>query len=125
MNNKILFNNEIYRLNDPGHTAGIWSYVHTGWDGTDVMDKSIKVTTNTGAWTLVMGQGGGSSVQADYNQNDSTAADYIKNRPFYEETSLTEIVNFKVISGNLKEAGSTVTVEYDGERATGVVTDAG
>lgn len=59
MNNKILFNNEIYRLNDPGHTPGIWSYVHTGWDGTDVMDKSINVTTNTGAWTLVMGQGGG------------------------------------------------------------------
>ena len=29
--------------------------------------------------------GGGTSVQADYNQNDSTAADYIKNRPFYEE----------------------------------------
>nr|DAU28818.1 MAG TPA: hypothetical protein [Caudoviricetes sp.] len=30
--------------------------------------------------------GGGSPVQSDYNQNDSTAADYIKNRPFYSET---------------------------------------
>ena len=56
MNNKILFNNEIYRLNDPGHTAGTWSYVHTGWDGTDVMDKSINVTVATGAWTLVTGE---------------------------------------------------------------------
>ena len=27
--------------------------------------------------------GGGGGVQPDYNQNDSTAADYIKNRPFY------------------------------------------
>lgn len=59
MNNKILFNNEIYRLNDPGHTPGIWSYVHTGWDGTDIMDKSINVTVATGAWTLVMGQKAG------------------------------------------------------------------
>lgn len=58
MNNKILFNNEIYRLNDPGHTAGTWSYVHTGWDGTDVMDKSINVTVATGAWTLVTGEKG-------------------------------------------------------------------
>lgn len=125
-NNYILFNNEIYRLADKAHsgTTGIWSYTHTGWDGTNIMDKSINVTVSTGAWTLVMGQGG-SSVQADYNQNDSTAADYIKNRPFYDETSLTEIANFKVISGNLKEAGSTVTVEYDGERATGVVSDRG
>ena len=30
------------------------------------------------------GSGGGSSVQPDYNQNDSAATDYIKNRPFYE-----------------------------------------
>lgn len=26
-----------------------------------------------------------SNVQPDYDQNDSTAADYIKNRPFYSE----------------------------------------
>ena len=56
MNNKILFNNEIYRLNDPSHTAGTWSYIHAGWDGTDVMDKSINVTVATGAWTLVTGE---------------------------------------------------------------------
>lgn len=33
--------------------------------------------------------GGGSSgggVQPDWNQNDSTAADYVKNRPFYDKT---------------------------------------
>ena len=29
--------------------------------------------------------GGGSSVQSDYLQNDSSAKDYIKNRPFYSE----------------------------------------
>lgn len=57
-NNYILFNNEIYRLADKGHagTEGIWSYTHTGWDGTAIMDKSINVTVSTGAWTLVVGQ---------------------------------------------------------------------
>lgn len=56
-NNYILFNNEIYRLADKAHsgTTGIWSYTHTGWDGTNVMDKSINVTVSTGAWTLVIG----------------------------------------------------------------------
>lgn len=35
---------------------------------------------------------GGSSVQPDWNQNDSTAADYIKNRPFYDNgTKMTYI----------------------------------
>lgn len=29
--------------------------------------------------------GGGGGVQPDYNQNDKTALDYIKNRPFYAE----------------------------------------
>ena len=27
--------------------------------------------------------GGGDSVQPDWNQNDETATDYVKNRPFY------------------------------------------
>ena len=38
--------------------------------------------------------GGGGGVQPDWSQNDSTAADYIKNRPFYTgapvETVLVE-----------------------------------
>lgn len=33
--------------------------------------------------------GGGSSVQSDYLQNNENAADYIKNRPFYEELQTT------------------------------------
>ena len=74
-------------------------------------------------YKAIDGSGSGGGVQSDYNQNDSTAADYIKNRPFYEENSLTEVADFKVISGNLKEVGSEVTVEYNGERFTGTVTE--
>lgn len=85
-NNYILFNNEIYRLADKAHsgTTGIWSYTHTGWDGTNVMDKSINVTVSTGAWTLVVGEGGGlATIKAgtgafseifNYGPNDSNEA---------------------------------------------------
>lgn len=37
--------------------------------------------------------GGGGSTQSDYNQNDSTQPDYIKNRPFYDEKISIDIDN--------------------------------
>ena len=57
--------------------------------------------------------------QADWNQNDSTAADYVKNRPFYSDTAEIEIVT-EGERGNLLEGfpafavGDTVTVKVDG-----------
>ena len=42
------------------------------------------------------------SVQPDWNQNDSTAADYIKNRPFYiTGTELTSIITEQTVSFEL------------------------
>lgn len=42
------------------------------------------VNGQTGDVTLdISGGGTGTSVQSDWNQNDETASDYIKNRPFY------------------------------------------
>lgn len=58
-NNYIIFNNELYRLADKQHTAGILSYTHTGWDGTAVQNKSINITISTLAWVLVQGESGG------------------------------------------------------------------
>ena len=54
----------------------------------------------------------GGSVQPDYNQNDSTASDYIKNRPFYgsgevillEQTFTTTLND----NNNIWESDSTV-----------------
>ena len=48
-------------------------------------------------------------VQSDYNQNDSTASDYIKNRPFYENSNIifqgdvtfTKDGEFEVYSGTI------------------------
>ncbi len=53
----IVLNNEYYRLADRGHegTDGIWSYVHVGWDGSAIQDKSINITVNTFGWVLVVG----------------------------------------------------------------------
>lgn len=38
--------------------------------------------------------GGGGQVQSDWNQNDSTQPDYVKNRPFYTATEETVLVPF-------------------------------
>ena len=73
--------------------------------------------------------GGGGGAQPDWNQNDSTAADYIKNRPFYTgdpvETVLVEesTVSFApadgLYVGELKSTfsatvGETYKVSWDG-----------
>ena len=73
--------------------------------------------------------GGGGGVQPDWNQNDSTATDYIKNRPFYEgdpsETVLVEesTVAFSgsggTYSGSIQSTfkpklGNTYKVFWDG-----------
>ena len=51
---------------------------------------TLKVKNN-GVWERVSGGGSGgnsgSQIQSDYTQNDSSAMDYIKNRPFYAETN--------------------------------------
>lgn len=53
--NYITFNSEIYRLADKDHTVGVWSYTHTGWNGSAIEDKSINITTSTKGWVLSTG----------------------------------------------------------------------
>ena len=77
----------------------------------------------------VLNVSGGGGVQPDYNQNDSTAADYIKNRPFYSETTETVLVEeitvpftspgsgiyYATIQSAFKPtAGETYKVSWDG-----------
>lgn len=42
--------------------------------------------------------GGGGQVQPDWNQNDETAKDYVKNRPFYTETTEAVFVEESTVS---------------------------
>ena len=44
------------------------------------------------------GSSGGSAIQSDWNQNDETAPDYVKNRPFYESSGLEVISECEISS---------------------------
>ena len=94
-------------------------YEHLGETTGDFIKGIIYFYDGT-EYKAIDGSGSG-RIQPDYNQNDSTAPDYIKNRPFYEEQSLIEVADFKVISGNLEEEGSEIIVEHNGERYAGTV----
>lgn len=76
---------------------------------------------------FVPGEGGGGSVQSDYNQNDSEAADYIKNRPFYMgdlvEIELVPEETFTIEEGYIQISdnvtfvdGKTYIVTFNGEQ---------
>ena len=49
---------EIYRLNDKGHTEGVWTYVHDGYDGGGVT-KYLNLTVATKEFTITEETGGG------------------------------------------------------------------
>lgn len=60
---------------------------------------SFDVTTLALAKTYTnQHSGGGEQVQPDWNQNDETAKDYIKNRPFYTETTEAVLVEETTVS---------------------------
>lgn len=77
--NCIIRNNEIYRLADNQNISGLITYVHTGWDGTSRLDKSISITVSTKAWTLAISESGGvklyqHSISCYAEFNDDTGA---------------------------------------------------
>lgn len=66
-------------------------------DNITLAQGELAITTDTNE--LYVGKESGKekiNVQPNYNQNDSTASDYIKNRPFYEE-SFDLLVNKEVL----------------------------
>lgn len=58
-------------------------------DHSDILEKFKKE---------ILEETGEKSIQPDWNQNDSTAADYVKNRPFYTETRETILVEESTVS---------------------------
>lgn len=64
------------------------------------------------------GGGSGGGVQSDLSQNDSTAADYVKNRTHYEESIHTDYVlnasGTQITGFSMPEVGETVTVKING-----------
>ena len=56
--------------------------------------------------------------QADWSQNDSTAADYVKNRTHYEESAYEDYVlnmnGTEIVGLSIPEVGETMTVKING-----------
>lgn len=79
-------------------------------DNITLAQGELAITTDTNE--LYIGKESGKekiNVQPDYNQNNSTASDYIKNRPFYEisniifqgDVTFTKDGEFEVYSGTI------------------------
>lgn len=58
-------------------------------DHSDILEKFKKE---------ILEEAGEKSIQPDWSQNDSTAADYVKNRPFYTDTRETVLVEESTVS---------------------------
>ena len=57
-------------------------------DNMTYSDNVLRLLSGSKELARVIIAGGGESVQPDWDQNDSGAADYIKNRPFYDDTNV-------------------------------------
>lgn len=49
---RLLFNNEFYQLSDNQHTTGTLVYSHTGYEGSQLIIKTITITISTRGWVL-------------------------------------------------------------------------
>lgn len=71
---------------------------------------------------------GGGGVQSDWNQNDSTAADYVKNRTHYEEKAYVDyVLNLSgtgITGFSMPEVGETMTVKINGVESAETVKEA-
>lgn len=94
-----------------------------------IAGKDLQPVTRMEFFLKAYGGGGsGGDAQPDWNQNDITAADYVKNRPIYSETK--EIVVENVTNAPLEgfpafAAGDTVTVKVDGVEHSLIAQDSG
>lgn len=88
-----------------------------------IAGKNLEPITRMERFLKEYGGGTGGSVQSDWNQNDETAADFIKNKPFgnkevvlLEEQTFTPIEEGNDFPLNWRPAtGDVATVEFDGE----------
>ena len=69
-------------------------------------DQKAQARTNIGAISEA------DLVQPDWNQNDATAKDYIKNRICYEEETVTELGNTAEVWHNLTNGSSSTPISY-------------
>lgn len=84
-----------------------------------IAGKDLQPVTRMEFFLKTYGCGGsGGGAQPDWNQNDSTAPDYVKNRTHYEESIYTDYVlnagGTQITGLSMPEVGETVTVKING-----------
>lgn len=83
-----------------------------------IAGKDLQPVTRMEFFLKAYGGGGSGGVQSDWNQNDSTAADYVKNRTHYEESSYTDYVlnagGTEIVGFSMPGVGETITVKING-----------
>lgn len=88
-----------------------------------IVGKNLEPITRMERFLKEYGGGTGGSVQSDWNQTDSSAADFIKNKPFgdkeavllEEQTFTPDAENGNAFQPNgTPSIGDTLIVEYDG-----------
>lgn len=72
---KIMFNNEVYRLEDKGHNEGYLTYTHNGYDNNDHWQKCITITISTRSWVLNIGQLATKEYVEEYVDSHSSTVD--------------------------------------------------
>lgn len=91
-----------------------------------IAGKDLQPVTRMEFFLKAYGGGGsGGGAKPDWNQNDSTAADYVKNRTHYEESSYTDYVlnmdGTEIVGFSIPEVGGTITVKINGVESTETV----
>lgn len=91
-----------------------------------IAGKDLQPVTRMEFFLKAYGGGGsGGGAQPDWKQNDSTAADYVKNRTHYEESTYTDYVlnagGTEIVGFSIPEVGETVTVKINGVESADTV----
>ena len=89
-------------------------YEHLG-ETTEDFVKGIIYLYNGAEYKAIDGSGSGAGVRPDYDQNDPTQPDYIKNRPFYESLDYTIERNNAVYEQIANFNNLYVTLLFDSE----------
>lgn len=99
-------------------------YRHIGQSG-DKYIQNVIYCYNGEDLLPVNGGGGEDNVQSDWNQNDETAADYIKNRPFYSRSDDTSNYKYDTFMGLQKEGDNIVFTWFDKSYECPIISEKG
>lgn len=115
-----------YRKVDDTSLASVADAIRSKGGTSDTLEFPDGFATAISAIQTGGGGGGGIGVQSDWNQNDSAALDYIKNRPFYdvghviiEESAVPFTESHGLYGADIQStlvhtAGETYKVYWDG-----------